>query len=44
MRVPDGELARLYAHDWPGNVRELEHVVERAMILARGRSLSLIHI
>ena len=41
VRVPDGELARLYAHDWPGNVRELEHVVERAMILARGRSGAL---
>lgn len=38
VRISDEELARLYAHDWPGNVRELEHVVERAMILARGKS------
>ncbi|MEQ8818620.1 MAG: sigma 54-interacting transcriptional regulator [Sumerlaeia bacterium] len=30
------ELARLQGYDWPGNVRELAHVVERAVILARG--------
>ena len=29
-------LQRLEAHPWPGNVRELEHIVERAVILARG--------
>jgi DNA-binding NtrC family response regulator len=29
--------ATLASHDWPGNVRELEHVVERAVLLARGR-------
>jgi len=27
----------LLAHPWPGNVRELEHVVERAVLLARDR-------
>ena len=26
----------LERHSWPGNVRELEHVVERAVLLARG--------
>lgn len=41
VRIPKDELGRLYAYDWPGNVRELEHVVERAMILARGKSGSL---
>ncbi len=41
VRIPDTELMQLYAHDWPGNVRELEHVVERAMILARGKSGAL---
>jgi transcriptional regulator with PAS, ATPase and Fis domain len=25
-------------HNWPGNVRELEHVLERASILAEGRT------
>jgi DNA-binding NtrC family response regulator len=28
----------LQRHSWPGNVRELEHVIERAFILAEGRS------
>ena len=41
IRVPKEELARLYAYNWPGNVRELDHVVERAMILARGKSGTL---
>jgi two-component system, NtrC family, response regulator HydG len=27
----------LMAYDWPGNVRELKNVVERAVLLARGR-------
>jgi formate hydrogenlyase transcriptional activator len=31
----------LTACDWPGNVRELEHVIERAVILARGDRLEL---
>jgi two-component system, NtrC family, response regulator HydG len=34
-------LAQLRAYPWPGNVRELEHVVERAVILARGKRLDL---
>jgi two-component system response regulator FlrC len=33
--APDA-LALLRSHSWPGNVRELEHVVERALLLARG--------
>jgi DNA-binding NtrC family response regulator len=39
--VPDGvseaAMHALLAHDWPGNVRELANVIERAMLLARGR-------
>ena len=30
-------LELLQSHSWPGNVRELEHVVERAILMARGR-------
>ena len=30
-------LQSLLGHPWPGNVRELEHVVERAVLLARDR-------
>src|SRR6185295_16518956 len=33
-------IAALTAHDWPGNVRELENAVERAVLLARGPSLT----
>jgi DNA-binding NtrC family response regulator len=33
-------LAALASYPWPGNVRELENVIERAMILARGTTLT----
>jgi transcriptional regulator with PAS, ATPase and Fis domain len=33
--VSSGAMSRLTAYDWPGNVRELEHIIERAVILAR---------
>ena len=39
--VPAPVLAALQDYNWPGNVRELENVVERAMILSSGKSLSL---
>jgi DNA-binding NtrC family response regulator len=29
-------IERLAAYDWPGNVAELQHVLERAVLLARG--------
>lgn len=36
----DSEVTRsLYSYSWPGNVRELENVVERAMVLSRGRAI-----
>jgi transcriptional regulator with GAF, ATPase, and Fis domain len=33
-------IDELLAYDWPGNVRELQNVLERALILSRGRPLS----
>lgn len=33
-------LTRLERHTWPGNVRELDHVIERAVILEGGASVS----
>ena len=31
-----GAVERLTAYDWPGNIAELQHVLERAVLLARG--------
>jgi DNA-binding NtrC family response regulator len=33
-------LSVLEAYDWPGNIRELENVIERAVIITRGPTLS----
>jgi DNA-binding NtrC family response regulator len=32
-------MDRLASYDWPGNVRELENVIERAVVLGRGREI-----
>jgi len=39
-----GALEALGAWHWPGNVRELEHAVERAVVLATGRTVELDHL
>jgi DNA-binding NtrC family response regulator len=36
LRFSPTALRALERHDWPGNVRELAHVVERAVLMARG--------
>jgi len=35
-----GAEAELIGHPWPGNVRELENAVERAVVLARGTTIT----
>ena len=35
-----GALQALRAYDWPGNVRELSHAVERAVVMATGRTVT----
>src|SRR5439155_747217 len=35
--ISEEALKRLMEYDWPGNVRELENVIERAVVLSRGR-------
>jgi DNA-binding NtrC family response regulator len=35
----DAALSALRRYSWPGNVRELNHVVERAVLMARGTSI-----
>jgi len=37
--IPAAVMKALKAWEWPGNIRELENLVERAVILTRGRSL-----
>jgi transcriptional regulator with GAF, ATPase, and Fis domain len=39
--LDDEQQRALLAYDWPGNVRELDHVIERAVILAREGPLQL---
>jgi nitrogen regulation protein NR(I) len=38
--IAPGALALLEKHAWPGNVRELENVIERAVVMARGQTLT----
>jgi transcriptional regulator with PAS, ATPase and Fis domain len=39
--IDSGALAALKKYHWPGNVRELENAIERALLVARGRRISL---
>ena len=39
--VTEETLEHLTAYAWPGNIRELQNVIERAVILTRGRTLEL---
>jgi two-component system response regulator HydG len=40
--IDSGAAERLEAHPWPGNVRELRNVMERATLLAPGRTLGAV--
>ncbi len=40
-QIPENALRKLQQYDFPGNVRELENIVERAVILADGKTLNL---
>jgi DNA-binding NtrC family response regulator len=39
--ITNGAMRALLEHDWPGNVRELENVIERAVIFAEDRKISV---
>jgi hydrogenase-4 transcriptional activator len=42
LRLPTAaDLRTLSAYDWPGNVRELGAVIDRAVLLGRGRTLEI---
>jgi len=38
-RLTRAGIVRLQSYDWPGNIRELRNVIERAVIISRGRAL-----
>ncbi|GAG20636.1 unnamed protein product, partial [marine sediment metagenome] len=38
--VSEAAMGELCEYQWPGNVRELENVIERAVILEEGTSIS----
>jgi two-component system, NtrC family, response regulator HydG len=39
--ISDSAIQALKTYNWPGNVRELENAIERAVILAKGRVLTV---
>jgi formate hydrogenlyase transcriptional activator len=39
--IPVAAMKTLTNWEWPGNIRELENIVERAVILTRGKSLEV---
>ena len=39
--VQQEALQHLMAYDWPGNVRELENVIERAVVLTQGPTITM---
>jgi PAS domain S-box-containing protein len=40
-QVSEETMRRLAGYHWPGNVRELQNVIERAVVLAQGNTLTL---
>ncbi|MBV8842381.1 MAG: sigma 54-interacting transcriptional regulator, partial [Bryobacterales bacterium] len=38
-KIPSQALEALTRYDWPGNIRELQNVMERSVILTKGREL-----
>jgi DNA-binding NtrC family response regulator len=41
MQIDDDALTVLKMHRWPGNIRELENVIERAVVVSEGASISV---
>ncbi len=39
-RLTEANVNALQSYDWPGNVRELQNVLERAVIVERGKTLA----
>jgi transcriptional regulator with GAF, ATPase, and Fis domain len=41
IQIDDDALPVLKAYDWPGNIRELENVIERAVVVAEGPTITV---
>jgi two-component system response regulator PilR (NtrC family) len=41
LGVTNGAMRALLGHTWPGNIRELENVIERVVIFAEGRRVTV---
>ena len=39
--IPNESIRALQQYDWPGNIRELRNIVERAMIISKGKTLRI---
>lgn len=40
-KIPQTSLEKLMQYHFPGNIRELENIIERALVLTRGKTLQL---
>lgn len=43
-RIANEVIEVFLANPWPGNVRELENCIERAVLLAEGESIEIVHL
>ena len=41
LTVSDEVMKALQAYHWPGNIRQLKNVIERAVVLAKGRMITM---
>jgi len=44
LKINDNIIHKMISYDWPGNVRELENVLERLLIISRGKKIELKHL
>ncbi|SHM78778.1 sigma-54 dependent transcriptional regulator [Chitinophaga sp. CF418] len=40
-KITESAMQQLMSYDWPGNIRELEHLIERHVLLATGKDISV---
>ena len=43
-KISSRALKELTAYSWPGNVRELEHLIERSILLAKGKIIKKVYL